>query len=144
MRIKKVFNNNVILAHDENFVEKVLLGRGLAFGKKERGDEVDQDKVDKIFTLESKELVDSFVHLVGEIPINHLELTNSIVKEAEKELEITFNDSIYIGLTDHINYALHRHRQGEHMRNAFLWEIKKFYPKEFKVALKALGYNLLL
>ena len=50
MRIKKVFNNNVILAHDENFVEKVLLGRGLAFGKKE-GDEVDQDKVDKIFTL---------------------------------------------------------------------------------------------
>jgi beta-glucoside operon transcriptional antiterminator len=137
VRIKKIFNNNVILAHDEKYVEKVLLGRGLAFSKKE-GDEVDQEKIDKIFTLESKELVDSFVHLVGEIPINQLELTNHIVKEAEKELDLTFNDSIYIGLTDHINYALHRHRQGEHMRNAFLWEIKKFYPREFKVALKAL------
>ncbi|MCE4052185.1 BglG family transcription antiterminator LicT [Bacillus sp. Au-Bac7] len=137
MRIKKIYNNNIILAHDEKFVEKVLLGKGVAFGKKE-GEEVDKEKIEKVFTLESKELVDRFVNLVGEIPINHLELTNAIVKEAEKELSIKFNDSIYIGLTDHINYALYRYRQGEQMRNAFLWEVKKFYPKEYKVALKAL------
>ncbi|WP_064504152.1 BglG family transcription antiterminator LicT [Alkalihalobacillus trypoxylicola] len=137
MRIKKIYNNNIILAHDEKSVEKILLGKGIGFGKKE-GDEVTEEKVEKIFTLETKELVDSFVNLVHEIPIKHFELTNIIIKEAEKQLNTTFNDSIYIGLTDHINYALFRHKQGEHIRNAFLWEIKKFYPQEYKVALHAL------
>lgn len=137
VRIKKIFNNNIILAHDEKLLEKILLGKGIAFNKKE-GDEVDQTKIDKIFTLESKELVDRFVNLVGEIPINHLELTNAIVKEGEQDLNIKFNDSIYIGLTDHINYALYRYRQGEYIENAFLWEVRKFYPNEYKVALKAL------
>lgn len=137
MRIKKIFNNNIILAHDEKMLERVLLGRGIAFSKKE-GDEVDRSKIDKIFILESRELVDKFVNLVGEIPTNHLELTNSIVKDAEERLDIKFNDSIYIGLADHINYALYRHKKGEHIQNAFLWEIKKFYPKEYMAALAAL------
>lgn len=137
MRIKKIYNNNIIMAHDEKQLEKILLGKGIAFNQRE-GDEVDQSKIDKIYTLESKELVDRFVNLVGEIPLNHLELTNTIVKEAENELDIKFNDSIYIGLTDHINYALFRAKKGEYIKNAFLWEVKKFYPKEYKVALKAL------
>ncbi|MFC6465325.1 BglG family transcription antiterminator LicT [Marinilactibacillus sp. GCM10026970] len=137
MWIKKIFNNNIILAHDEKMSERVLLGRGIAFGKKEN-DEVDESKIDKIFILESQELVDKFVHLVGEIPTNHLELTDKIVKEAEKRLDVKFNDSIYIGLADHINYALFRFNNGEQIQNAFLWEIKKFYPKEYQVALDML------
>lgn len=137
MWIKKIFNNNIILAHDEKMSERVLLGRGIAFGKKE-DDEVDESKIDKIFILESQELVDKFVHLVGEIPTNHLELTDKIVKEAEKQLKVNFNDSIYIGLADHINYALFRFKNGEQIQNAFLWEIKKFYPKEYQVALDML------
>lgn len=137
MWIKKIFNNNIILAHDEKMAERILLGRGIAFGKKEN-DKVDETKIDKIFILESQELVDKFVHLVGEIPTNHLELTDKIVKEAENRLHVKFNDSIYIGLADHINYALFRFKNGEQIQNAFLWEIKKFYPNEFQVALDIL------
>ncbi|WP_208559995.1 BglG family transcription antiterminator LicT [Marinilactibacillus kalidii] len=137
MWIKKIFNNNIILAHDEKLAERVLLGRGIAFGKKEN-DEVDELKIDKIFILESQDLVDKFVHLVGEIPTNHLELTDKIVKEAEERLDVKFNDSIYIGLADHINYALFRFKNGEQIQNAFLWEIKKFYPREYEVALDIL------
>ncbi|MRC19865.1 transcriptional antiterminator, partial [Bacillus thuringiensis] len=32
MWIKKIFNNNIILARDEKMAERILLGRGIAFG----------------------------------------------------------------------------------------------------------------
>ena len=34
MRIKKIFNNNVVLTQNDNHVEIVVMGRGLAFQKK--------------------------------------------------------------------------------------------------------------
>ena len=29
MRVKKVFNNNILLAEDENLLEVILMGRGI-------------------------------------------------------------------------------------------------------------------
>lgn len=34
MRIQKVLNNNVVIALDETGAETVLMGRGLAFGRR--------------------------------------------------------------------------------------------------------------
>ena len=34
MTIDKVLNNNVVIARDENGAEAVLMGRGLAFGRR--------------------------------------------------------------------------------------------------------------
>lgn len=137
MKIKRIFNNNVVLVEDESLLELILIGRGIAFQKK-IGETVDLEKVDKKFILESEEVSNKFTELLREIPINHLELTNKIIKFAEEKLSVKFNDSIYIGLTDHINYSLYRIRQGLTMTNALLWEVKKFYKKEFEVALEAL------
>ncbi|WP_160677355.1 PRD domain-containing protein [Clostridium sp. C8-1-8] len=137
MKVKKIFNNNIMLAEDENLLEMVLLGRGVAFQKKP-GDDVSLDKVEKTFVLSSPELANKFVELINEVPLNHLELTDKIIAEAQSELNVKFNDSIYIALADHINYAISRYKQGINMRNALLWEIKKFYKKEFSVALKSL------
>ena len=44
-----------------------------------------------------------------------------------------------ITLTDHLNFALTRHRQGIQIQNALLWEIQKFYQEEFRVGLQALS-----
>lgn len=137
MRVKKIFNNNIMLAEDENLLEMVLLGKGVAFQKK-NGDDVNLDKVEKTFVLNSPELYNKFIELLKEVPVNHLELTNKIVLEAQKSLNVELNDSIYIALTDHINYTLSRCKKGINMKNALLWEIKKFYKKEFDAALKAL------
>lgn len=135
--VKRVFNNNTLLAEDQKQIEYVLLGRGIAFQKK-KGDLVDESKIDKIFSLESKEVTQKFVSLINDVPINQLELVNKIISVAEKKLNIHFNNSIYIGLADHINYALERFRNGEGLKNALLWEIKRFYPNEFEAALEAL------
>ena len=44
MTIDKVLNNNVVISHDENGAEVVLMGRGLAFGRR-AGDPVAAEKL---------------------------------------------------------------------------------------------------
>ena len=127
----------MLLAENDQQLEMILLGKGIAFQKK-AGDEVDENKIDKKFVIDSDDSKAKFIELLREVPLNHLELTTKIIVAAESELATTFNDSIYIGLTDHINYALFRYKQGLQLSNALMWEVKKFYPKEFKAAMNAL------
>jgi len=137
MKVKKVYNNNIILAENEQLLEVVLLGRGIAFRKK-AGDEVDASKIEKTFILDSPELSSRFVMLLQEVPLNHVELVEKIVNQAQEELKIKFHDSIYIALTDHISYALSRYKMGMQIKNALLWEIKRVYEKEYKAACHSL------
>ncbi|MFD1900953.1 BglG family transcription antiterminator [Enterococcus termitis] len=78
------------------------------------------------------------MQLIEEVPINRLEMVTLIVKNAEIELSKNFDENTYIGLADHINYAVNRFRNGETISNALLLEIKKFYPKEYAAGLHAL------
>jgi beta-glucoside operon transcriptional antiterminator len=137
VKVKKIFNNNIILAENEQLLEIVLLGKGIAFQKK-AGDEVDPSKIEKTFVLDSPKLTSRFITLLKDIPLNHVELSNKLIEQAQDELGVQFNDSIYIALTDHISYALNRYKNGISIRNALLWEIKKYYVKEYQAALHAL------
>ncbi|AIQ46141.1 transcription antiterminator BglG [Paenibacillus sp. FSL R7-0273] len=138
MKIKKIYNNNIVLAEDESYVEYILMGKGVAYAKKV-GDPVDESLVDKRFIPDAGDNILVFTKLLSEIPINHIELTNKIIRMAEEELDTSFNNSIYIGLADHINYAIHRYKENEPLNNVLLWEIQRFYQKEYQVAKKALG-----
>lgn len=137
LKIKKVFNNNIVLAEDERFLEVILLGKGIGYGVNQ-GDDVNLSKIEKIFSIESEDLQARFVKLVNDVPINHIELTKKIIEFAEKKLDTKFDDSIFIGLADHINFAIKRAKEHDELKNALLWEIKKFYKPEFNVALESL------
>lgn len=137
MIIKKIFNNNALLAEDEKQNEVILMGRGIAFQKK-NGDPLDETKIEKRFVFDASELNDKFEKLFETVPVKYLELSSFIIEMAQKELQVQLDNSIYIGLTDHISYAISRYEEGQTLRNVLLWEIKKFHPAEFKVALKAL------
>lgn len=138
LRIKKIFNNNVVLVSDPKGLEKILIGRGIAFQKKP-GHTVSEKQAEKVYVVDSPNVADRFVQLMEEIPVNRLEMVTLIIKEAEAELGRSFDGDTYIGLADHINYAVNRFRKGEQIRNALLLEIKKFYPREYQAATKALG-----
>lgn len=137
MKVKKVFNNNILLAEDERDLEIILMGKGIGYGLKP-GDLPDESKIEKKFKLNSEDMQDKFIRLVNDIPANYLELTKQIVEFAEHELNTTFDDFIYIGLADHLTFAIKRAKEKEYLNNALHWEIKKFYKKEYDVALKAL------
>ena len=136
MTIDKVRNNNVVIAHDENGAEVVLMGRGLAFGRR-AGDPVAAEKVEKRFTLHSDQLSSRFQQLVTSIPLAHFMMSERIINHAKLSLGKELSDSIYVTLPDHISAAVERYRQGLVLPNPLLWDIRQFYPDEYQVGMEA-------
>ena len=56
MIIKKIFNNNAILAKDSDKHEFVVMGCGIAF-KKNVGEKVDENLIEKTFILKQKDAI---------------------------------------------------------------------------------------
>jgi beta-glucoside operon transcriptional antiterminator len=139
MKITRIINNNVICAVNERNQERILLGPGIGFQKK-KGEIVDKRKIEKEFFLKSKSVAGKLYSLLAQIPMEHMRVTENIIKYAKETLNHEFNENIYILLTDHISFAISRQESGFSFNNAFLWEVKRFYSEEFKVGLKALQF----
>lgn len=137
MKIKKVLNNNAVTVINDNNEEIVVMGLGLAF-KKKSGDELEEERIERIFTLENKEVSEKLKNLISEIPIKYVEISEEIINYAEKQLDKKLNENIYLTLTDHISFAISRHEQGLDIKNPMAWEIKRFYKEEFLIGVKAL------
>ncbi|CAM4072653.1 BglG family transcription antiterminator LicT [Saccharibacillus endophyticus] len=137
MQILRVLNNNVITSLDENETEIVVMGRGLAFQKKP-GDEVDTDKIEKIFRPESNDSSRKLKELLEQIPMEYVQLTEDIRKLAALMLDKEFGDTIYLSLTDHIHFAVERHQRGLDIKNGLLLEVKSLYKAEYQVGRSAL------
>ncbi|MEH7011272.1 PRD domain-containing protein [Neobacillus niacini] len=138
MKIHKVINNNVISVIDEHNQENVVMGRGLAF-KKKPGDPVDEANIEKVFKMENKDVSERFKTLLYEIPIEYMEIADSIIDYGKTALGKKLNESIYVSLTDHIHFAVERHERGLNIKNALLWEIKRLYREEYTVGKEALN-----
>ncbi|MFQ1008138.1 transcription antiterminator LicT [Gilliamella apicola] len=138
MKVHKILNNNVIVTLDDKGKELILTGRGIGFKKRE-GDLIDINLIEKQFSLDNKDILPKFNELLSEIPLEVLTTSQIIINHAKEFMDSKLQDSIYISLTDHIHFAIERHKQGFDIPNSFLWEIKKFYPKEFQIGLYALS-----
>ena len=139
MIIKKIFNNNSILALNSDKREVVVMGCGIGF-RKDIGDSIDIEKVEKTFILKEKDTSEKFRMILEDIPKEIIYVCYDIIEYAKNILNTELSEYIYITLTDHINNAIKLHKEGLNLYNAILWEIKKFYPKEFETGLKALSF----
>jgi beta-glucoside operon transcriptional antiterminator len=137
--IKKIFNNNAIVAMDTNNREFVVMGCGIAF-KKSNGEKVDENLIEKTFILKQKDASEKLKLLLEDVPPEYVSLSYDIIEYAKNMLDAKLNDYIYVTLTDHIYNLLKIREEGLKSLNPIIWEIKKFYPKEFQVGLKALEY----
>ncbi|QDP39196.1 BglG family transcription antiterminator LicT [Radiobacillus deserti] len=137
MEIKKVFNNNVVLTENDRQQEMVVMGKGLAFQKKV-GEPVDVEKVEKKFILEDQGLSEKLADLLVDTPEEYLELSHRILDYAKSQLSYKLDDYLYVALTDHLHFAVSRQKEGIELKNPLVWEIRKYYKDEFRVALNAL------
>ncbi|WP_018883986.1 BglG family transcription antiterminator LicT [Paenibacillus massiliensis] len=137
MIIRQIFNNNVIRVEDQVGHEFVVIGNGLGF-KKKPGQRVDEDKIEKTFILKSDKLPQKLIDLIGETSVEYYSLAKEIVEYGKQEMGNVFNDNIYITLIDHIQFAVSRFQKHMNLHNALLWQIKKFYPQEYLIGLKAI------
>ncbi|MBK0347266.1 PRD domain-containing protein [Aerococcaceae bacterium zg-ZJ1578] len=136
MKILKVFNNNVALAVEQSNKEVIVMGKGIAFGKK-TGDYIDESVVEKVFVLQD-ESVSTFSDLYESTKPEVIDALLKIVDLAEVELSITLKSSAYLALADHINFAIERQENGISLENPLSWEVKNFYPQEYAIGLQAL------
>ena len=102
MKIIKIFNNNAVVAKDNNKNEIVVMGCGIAF-KKSIGEELDSNLIEKTFILKQKEASEKFKLLLEDIPLEHVSLSYDIIEYAKNFLGVELNDYIYVTLTDHIS-----------------------------------------
>lgn len=139
MMIYKVINNNQVICLDGQNRECIVIGRGIGF-KAKTGQNVPEDKIEKIFKLDNPAVNSKFQQLVEKIPIEHIEVTDEIISYVKCSLGKKLSDNIYVALTDHINFAVERYEQGLQFHNALLWEVKRFYHHEFELGEHALRH----
>ena len=140
MIIKKIFNNNSILALNSDKREVVVMGCGIGF-RKNVGDKIDLEKVEKTFILKAKDASEKFKLLLEDVPKEIVYVCYDIIEYAKNILNnVEISEYIYITLTDHINNTVKLYKEGLAITNAMVWEIKKFYPEEFKIGLKSLEF----
>lgn len=137
MIINKILNNNVVITLDDKGEETIVMGRGIGY-QKSKGEPIDESKVNKIFRISNKEISNKLQELLNNIPMEHMKLSSEIIEYAQSKLNKKLNESIYISLSDHTFSAIQRMKEGINVKNAILWETKRFYKEEFEIGMKAL------
>ncbi|WP_297713430.1 BglG family transcription antiterminator LicT [Clostridium sp.] len=137
MIITRLLNNNVVITLDSNDEEIIVMGKGIGY-QKSKGDTIDEEKINKVFRISNKEVSNKFQELFNKIPMEHMNLSSEIIEYAEGVLGKKLNDGIYISLSDHTYTAIKRIKDNITVKNALLWDIKRFYRDEFKIGMKAL------
>lgn len=132
MKIYKILNNNVAVVIDEYENERIVMGRGICFHKK-NGDKLDDDNIDKTFLLANQDASNKFQQLVKDVLLEYVELSEEIIKYAKLKLGKKLNDMIYVSLVDHLFFTVRRFQDGAMVKNNLLWDIKRFYQDEFKI-----------
>lgn len=135
--IKKVLNSSVVLVHDKDNNEFILLGKGIGYGKK-NGEQVEENNSNQMFVPVENTKSKHFENLMDDIPIEILSITQEIILEASNILNCKFNKNLYLVLADHLHFATKRAKEGIIITNKVFWEIKNYYPKEFKVGMIAI------
>ncbi|MGO3792456.1 MAG: CAT RNA binding domain-containing protein, partial [Enterococcus gilvus] len=137
MIIKRVLNNNTVISSNSKGVDVLLMGKGIAFGKK-KGQEIELEQIEKTFLLKDKEAQSKFTELLINVPMEHILVSEKIINFGKIKLGKNLNEIIYVNLTDHINSAIDRYQEGIILKNPLRWDIARFYPDEYAVGEKAI------
>ncbi len=132
MKYKKRINNNVVIALDDYGKEQILTGKGIGF-QMPQGEDVDETRVEKIFTLMDSTANQRLQELFKTIPIEHVSLAEDIIAYARIHVSNPINENVIVSLCDHIYMAVERKKQNIEVRNVMLWDVQKFYRDEYIV-----------
>lgn len=134
IKIIKILNNNAFVSQDDTGNEVVVMGVGIAFGKK-NGQIVEPSNRYKIFSNINSKIIDRFKNVFSDIPEDYLEITERLIFVMEKEYGKKIDDIIYVSLTEHLHGAVERINKGIEVANPLLMDIKRLFKDEFEVGM---------
>lgn len=138
MIVEKILNNNLILVSDEKGKEHIVMGKGLRFSNKV-GEKLDESNIEKVYVLQ-EENTKNYLTLLESAPKEYVEIVQEAVRLANVWSEKELNEQLFVTLFDHLIYALERYNNHIVLQNRMLWEIKQFYPKEYKISRKVVAF----
>ncbi|MEF9959875.1 MAG: PRD domain-containing protein [Niameybacter sp.] len=131
-QIIKVFNNNVVLASQEQD-QVILVSKGIGFGKK-IGDTIQENtNIEKVFHELSPDAERLDLKGMNAFNLKIKTLTHKIIQIAEENLG-SLNENSEKMLKEHIEFAIERLGMGLTIENPFTREIITLYKKEFEIA----------
>lgn len=133
MIVKKVLNNNVIIAEHDVYQEVILIGRGIGF-QKQKGDKLDNSSAEKIFILKDRVKQEQYKNLIPHMDEGTLNVIVDAFELIRKRTHSVLNEHFYVALTDHLLFSINRFVRGLTIKNPFLMETKTLYPDEFAIA----------
>ncbi len=136
MKIIQIINNNVALVTKGGH-EVFIVSKGIGFRKK-KNQKIDETEIDKMYILDSFEMLEHFSYLLSNSDPNDIILISKIIEDAEMALHIKASDYMSLTLLDHLEFLLERGKKGQYISSPLVWDIKRFYPKHFEVGVKTL------
>ncbi|WP_263121189.1 PRD domain-containing protein [Cellulomonas fimi] len=137
MEVLRVFNNNLILARDENGTEVILTGRGLGFQARP-GSPVVRERVVRVFRPDDGRDPDHLAGLLADIPPEHLQLVGEALTAVGLE-RIAAKPALVVAMADHVGFALDRAAAGDTVEYPLLAEVTNLYAEEHRQAVALLG-----
>ena len=132
-RITKILTHNSFMGiESKNDQECLIMGKGVAFGKKV-GQTVSVTGDARVYSL--KELTDrgEAKDIIKSVSPLCLELANEVLDQAEEEFG-KVDRSILFTMADHLDFAVRRIQNGEQISNPLTDDIRIMFYKEYKVA----------
>lgn len=131
----KALNNNMVFIKEQG-VEKILLAKGIGFNKKFGDILEDNLEVDKVFSIEDKKNQENLKEVYNRVDGEFVAICEEALAEISEELGEELNETIHIGLIDHLAIAMKRLKNKEQINNPFIVEIETLYSVEFEMAKK--------
>ena len=134
-RILNPMNNNVSLVRNSKGEELIVIGKGIAFGKK-KGELISEDQVEKVFRMKTEESRENFMALLKDVPLDFITVTYEIIDNLSKKYQYPVQEYLYVTLTDHIYCSYQAISQGRY-KDSNLPDISVKYPVAFQIAKEA-------
>jgi transcriptional antiterminator len=126
-------NNNVAVVNGHDGKPAIVMGNGLAFGKK-KGDVVEKEKVVSTFMLRDKHTVDDLTTLLEDVPADFVAVSYSLIEQSQKKYNFAVESYLYVTLTLHLYSAYQRLEEGRYRANYSLPDLSDKYPEAYKIA----------
>lgn len=142
-RIVQVFNNNVALVRTQEDKQAIVMGKGISF-RKERGNLIQADKVEKTFVLRDETAVNDLTTLLKNVPIDFVTISYDLIDQAQKKYNYQVEDYIYVTLTTHL-YGVYQRLTDDGKTVNYLPDLSDDYPIPYAIAkdiLNELGHKL--
>ena len=128
-----MLNNNALIGiGDNDSKEYLIMGKGIAFGRKVN-EKIEIRGEDTVYSLQEATERGAAKDIVKTVSPICLELANEVLNRAEKEFGM-IDRSILFPMADHMEFAIRRIKNHEQISNPLTEDIRILFYKEFKVA----------